>query len=214
MLHDDLQPDILISAYLQGYFPMGSPEEPGVIRWYDPDPRGVIPIDGFHVSRSLARRARQGFTLQLNRDFRATMLACGNRETTWITDDIVEAYTMLHKLGFAHSAEVHAADGARVGGVYGIALGRAFFGESMYSAATDGSKMALGGLISLLGAAGFELFDTQFLTEHLASLGGCEIRKRAYKRQLRTAVSDPSLWRPEPGPYSVAALLQRMSQTS
>jgi leucyl/phenylalanyl-tRNA--protein transferase len=215
MSRDELSPEVLLSAYARGYFPMGSDDEPGVIRWYDPNPRGVMPIDGFHVSRSLLRHAkRRDFTLTLNRDFAAVVDGCAARDTTWITGEIKAAYTRLHDIGYAHSAEVRCPDGALVGGMYGVAIGRAFFGESMFSAETGGSKMALGGMAALLGDAGFTLFDTQFLTSHLASLGGIEIRRATYKRLLATADKNPERWHAPTKDYSVAALLQRISQTS
>ncbi|MEO8531734.1 MAG: leucyl/phenylalanyl-tRNA--protein transferase, partial [Deltaproteobacteria bacterium] len=145
MSRDELSPEVLLAAYMRGYFPMGADGEPGVIRWYDPNPRGVMPIGGFHASRSLIKHARQGqFLLTINRDFSAVMAGCAARDDTWITAEIFAAYHRLYDLGFAHSAEARAPDGRLIGGMYGVAIGTAFFGESMFSAETGGSKMALG----------------------------------------------------------------------
>jgi len=215
MSRDELSPEVLLSAYARGYFPMGSDDEPGVIRWYDPNPRGIMPMTGFHASRSLVRHARRGnFQLTLNSDFGGVVAGCAARENTWITAEIVQAYTRLHAIGYAHSAEIRRPDGLLIGGLYGVAIGRAFFGESMFSRETGGSKMALGALVSLLSGIGFTLFDTQFLTSHLASLGGLEIKRADYKRLLAAAVSDPVPWQPPTETYSVTPLMQRISQTS
>ncbi|WP_417249001.1 leucyl/phenylalanyl-tRNA--protein transferase [Celeribacter sp.] len=188
MNHVDLTPDLLLTAYANGVFPMADSAESEEIFWLDPHDRGVLPLDGFHISRSLARVIRrETFTITLNRDFRAVMRGCADRETTWINRTIHELYGTLHDEGFAHSIEVW--EGERlVGGSYGIALGSAFFGESMFSYATNASKVALAYLTTHLRAKGFTLFDTQFITPHLASLGGEEIPRTAYHARLAQAL--------------------------
>ena len=186
-----LTPDLLLSAYSQGAFPMGDPD--GSIYWYDPNPRAVIPLDErFHVPRSLARRIRQGgFEVRINSAFRQVMLACAEpdngRETTWITDDIVDAYCTLHQLGFAHSVETWI-EGELVGGLYGVTVGGLFAGESMFSRATDASKIALVHLVEHLRRGGFCLLDTQFMTEHLRRFGTFEISRAEYKKRLHAAL--------------------------
>ena len=159
------------------------------IFWVDPRKRGIIPLDGLHVSRSMRKLARRGsFQMRVNTDFRQTVQACAAREETWINEEIEELYLTLHRLGYAHSVEVW--DGSElVGGLYGVALGGAFFGESMFSARPNASKLALIWLVARLRAGGFTLLDTQFLTDHLASLGAIEISRSAYHSRLEAALS-------------------------
>jgi leucyl/phenylalanyl-tRNA---protein transferase len=214
-MRDVLAPDVLLNAYAQGAFPMGDNRRPGKIDWYSPDPRAILPPDRFHVSRSLLKTTRQGgYQLVINQDFAATVSGCAARAETWITEPIAAAYQRLHDLGWAHSAEVRGPDGQLAGGMYGIAIGRAFFGESMFSDRTGGSKMALGAMISVLKDAGFTLFDTQFLTDHLASLGAIEITRNAYLAALAKAVNPATRWQPPVGDIPVYSALQRTSQTS
>lgn len=159
------------------------------IHWIDPRQRGVFPLDGFHISRSLARRIRRGgYKATVDTDFAGVVTACAAREETWINAEIHSLYLDLHRMGHAHSQEIWQ-DGRLIGGVYGVILGQAFFGESMFSAATDGSKLALAHLIARLRAGGFTLFDTQFLTPHLASLGAIEVPRADYRRQLQIAIA-------------------------
>lgn len=180
-------PALLRLAYAQGYFPMPH-QETGEIVWLHPDPRAVIPLDGFHVSRSLERSLRRvPFEVTVDRDFKGVMRACGERAETWITDDFLRVYADLHAEGGAHSLEVWL-DGALVGGVYGVHLGGAFFAESMFHRVTDASKVALLHLVKRMREKGFELLETQFLTPHLASLGAVEIRRTEYLRRLRSAL--------------------------
>jgi leucyl/phenylalanyl-tRNA--protein transferase len=147
-----------------------------------------MPLDGFHLSRSLARRIRQGgFMVTLDHDFSGVVTACAERQETWISHRIQTLYEALHKLGHAHSIEVWDGD-ALIGGVYGVTLGAAFFGESMFSRRTDASKIALAYAVHHLRAGGFRLFDTQFLTPHLASLGGVEIPRADYRHRLEEAL--------------------------
>lgn len=158
------------------------------IHWIDPRRRGIFPLDQFHISRSLARRIRRGgYEAVVNGDFRETVRACAAREETWINEEIFDLYGQLHDMGFAHSQEIRV-EGELVGGVYGVVLGGAFFGESMFSRATDASKLALAHLIARLRAGGFTLFDTQFLTPHLASLGAIEIPRAEYRKRLAAAL--------------------------
>lgn len=179
----------LLQAYAAGIFPMAeSRDDPGVF-WVDPQHRGVLPLDGFHISRSLARRMRRGdYSVTLNTTFAGVVDACAAREETWINEEIRELYLELHQIGHAHSFEVWE-DGQLAGGVYGVTLGAAFFGESMFSARTDGSKLALAHLVSHLRKCGFVLFDTQFLTPHLASLGAVEITRSEYRSRLAEALA-------------------------
>lgn len=186
-----LPPELLLAAYSQGVFPMG--DHDGNISWYDPNPRALIPLDErFHVPRSLARRIRQGgFEVHVDRDFRQVMKACAEpapgRETTWITDEFVDAYALLNQMGFAHSVETWI-DGELVGGLYGVAVGGLFAGESMFSRSPDASKIALVHLVERLRSRGFVLLDTQFMTEHLRRFGTYEVARGEYKRQLKNAM--------------------------
>jgi leucyl/phenylalanyl-tRNA--protein transferase len=187
-MRERLTAELVLRAYCSGVFPMAE-SRTGPVRWYAPDPRAVIPLDErFHVPRSLRRTVARGvFDVTVNRDFPAVMRACAEREETWISADIVRVYTDLHALGFAHSVETWR-DGELAGGLYGVALGGAFFGESMFSRATDASKVALVALVERLRARGFVLLDTQWNTPHLARFGTHEIARRAYERRLAEAL--------------------------
>ena len=186
---DEITPDILLRAYAMGIFPMSDGREDPQIHWIDPRRRGVLPLDGFHTSRSLAKRLRSGqFRTTVDTAFEAVVEACADRGETWISCRIQRLYGQLHTLGFAHSVEVWEGD-QLVGGVYGVTLGAAFFGESMFSRTTDASKVALAFAVHRLRAGGFRLFDTQFLTPHLASLGGIEITRADYHRRLAEALA-------------------------
>ena len=204
----------LLRAYAAGIFPMAESRESGRIHWVDPRHRGIFPLDAFHISRSLHRRiGTWNYTIRTNTDFRGVVTGCGARPETWINDDIFALYAQLHMAGQAHSLEVWEGD-ALVGGVYGVTLGAAFFGESMFSRRVDASKVALAWLIHRLRAGGFVLFDTQFLTPHLASLGAIEISRAEYHRRLHEAIARPARFDPEgyaPDAYSVS---QRRIQTS
>jgi len=209
-----LTPTLLLQGYAAGIFPMADSRESAEIYWVDPQMRGVLPLDGFHLSRSLARRImRGGFTVSLNTDFASVVSACADREETWINDEISELYGQLHTAGFAHSLEIRS-DDTLIGGVYGVALGGAFFGESMFSRATDGSKIALAYLVARLRATGFTLLDTQFITPHLQSLGGVEISRKAYHEQLRKALKvQANIMANSPMP-TAQDVAQRNTQTS
>ena len=173
--------------------------EDGRIYWYDPDPRAIIPLDRFHVSRSLRRTIRQqNFDIRLDSAFTAVMEACAapepGREETWISQDLIQAYTRLHRLGFAHSVEAWR-DGNLVGGLYGVAIGGFFAGESMFSRERDSSKVALAFLVAHLNERQFTLLDTQFMTEHLRRFGAIEIPAIEYKLKLSRALLLPATFR-------------------
>jgi len=181
--------DALLSAYGSGWFPMAI--APGEIRWYSPDPRGIIPLDTFHVPRRLARSLRtSGFEVRLDTSFRAVIEGCAAREDAdgdWIDSEIIDSYCALHAQGFAHSVETWQ-DGVLVGGLYGVAVRGAFFGESMFHRATDASKAALVALVERLRARGYALLDTQWVTGHLSQFGAIEIPRRRYLRLLDAAL--------------------------
>jgi leucyl/phenylalanyl-tRNA--protein transferase len=167
-------------------------DDDGEIGWYDPDPRAILPLDTFHVPRRLARTARNGtFEVRVDFDFRAVMQACAepaaDRERTWITPQMIDAYTALHRLGFAHSVETWR-EGRLVGGLYGVAIRGLFAGESMFSRETDASKVALVHLVERLRRGGFQLLDTQFVTPHLERFGAIEIPRAEYKARLALAL--------------------------
>ncbi len=181
-----LTPEVLVSAYCQGIFPM---DVQGRIRWFSPDPRAIIPLERFHVSHTLGQLCRQGkFEVRVNRRFRDVMRGCAERpEGTWISQDIIEAYTALHERGLAHSVEAYC-EGELAGGLYGVALGGAFFGESMFHRRRDASKVALVHLVERMRDRGYRLLDVQFLTPHLERFGAVEIRRSEYLRRLRAAL--------------------------
>ncbi|MGB3553334.1 MAG: leucyl/phenylalanyl-tRNA--protein transferase [Jannaschia sp.] len=186
----DLTAETLLMAYASGVFPMAEGRADEEVFWVDPDRRGIVPLDGFHLSRSLARTIRRRrYLVTLDESFRGVVAGCADREETWINAPIARLYAQLFRLGFAHSIEVW--DGEELaGGLYGVSMGRAFFGESMFSRRRDASKVAMAYTVALLREGGYHLFDTQFLTDHLASLGAFEISRTAYHERLREAISD------------------------
>jgi leucyl/phenylalanyl-tRNA--protein transferase len=188
-----LDPRLLLRGYAAGIFPMADSRDADDIFWVEPRQRAILPLDQFHCSRSLARRLRSGrFTVTYDQAFDAVVLACADREETWINAAIEKATRNLHGAGFAHSVECWIAhdDGTRdlVGGLYGVKLGRAFFGESMFSHATDASKVALAWLVARLKVGHFTLLDCQFITDHLASLGASEVSRATYVALLGSAL--------------------------
>jgi leucyl/phenylalanyl-tRNA--protein transferase len=184
-----IPPDVLLAAYASGWFPMAV--EPGEIRWYSPDPRGILPLERFRASKRLSRVVRQGrFEIRIDHDFAAVIHACAERpdeDGSWIDEEIVQSYCALHRHGFAHSVEAWEG-GALVGGLYGVALGGAFFGESMFHRVTDASKVTLAALVERLRSGGFVLLDTQWVTEHLARFGAIEIPRQRYLALLASAI--------------------------
>lgn len=193
-----LSADLLLRAYSLGLFPMADSRGSDKLYWLDPEQRGILPLDRFHLSRRLLRTVRSGvFEVSVDRDFPATIAGCASsapgRLDTWINPQIEHLYGQLHRMGYAHSVECRR-DGLLVGGLYGVALGGAFFGESMFSFATDASKVALVHLIALLRLGGFRLLDTQFVTTHLSQFGVEEIPRDQYKILLTTALDVDAVW--------------------
>ena len=182
--------DLLLHAYRNAVFPMASPD--GEIAWFSPDPRAIIPLDeGFRVPHGLRRVLKKGvFEIRVNAAFETVMRECAAREETWINEEIIASYTALHRLGHAHSVEAWC-DGRLAGGLYGVTLGGAFFGESMYHEVTDASKVALHALVVRLRARGFELLDTQWITPHLATFGAVEIPRAEYRERLLACAEKP-----------------------
>jgi leucyl/phenylalanyl-tRNA--protein transferase len=178
----------LLQGYAAGIFPMAESRQAPDLFWVEPRQRAILPIEGFHLSRSLAKRLRSGrFSVTCDRDFRGVLLGCADRPETWINATIEQAMLELHELGFAHSVEVWRA-GKLVGGIYGVKLGRAFFGESMFSRETDASKVSLAWLVARLKVGEFTLLDCQFMTDHLASLGAVTVSRRRYVTLLAAAL--------------------------
>ena len=208
-----LSPELLLHGYSIGIFPMAEHRDAAELFWVDPKLRGVFPLDGFHISRSLARRIRNAdYSVSIDRDFAGVVDGCADRADTWINAELRDLYLQLHRSGHAHSREVYAQD-RLVGGVYGVALGAAFFGESMFSYHTDASKIALAYLVDRLSQTGFQLFDTQFLTAHLASLGAIEIPRARYQQALERAVNASAHFSAEIS-QTPQGVIQRITQTS
>lgn len=199
---DHLTPELIIAAYRGGYFPMPDPDS-GEIFWFNPDPRAVIPLDSFHVSRSLRRTARKKkFQITFDQSFSSVIDACADRPATWISSEIKAAYNALYKLGFCHSVEVWDSNGQLVGGLYGLAQGGVFNAESMFSRETDASKIALWALIYRLKECGLSLLEVQFMTEHLRRLGAIEISRSEYIRRLSQALASKVRFEAPKGPYN------------
>jgi len=204
-----LTPEMLLSAYCQGAFPMGRDRDDPDLVWLSPEMRGVLPLSGLHVSRSLKKTLRKPpFDVTADTDFAGVVAACAapapGREDTWITPRIADLYTRLHEMGFAHAIECRK-EGELVGGLYGISIGAAFFGESMFSRRTDASKVALVHLAARLRAGGYTLLDTQFITPHLSTFGAVEIPRSLYLRRLALAIRGEADFHPPP--HKIAAEL-------
>lgn len=210
-----LTPEQMLSGYAAGVFPMAPSRGSAELYWMNPQRRGIIPLDGFHISRSLARRIRRGgYEVRCDTAFGAVVAACADRPDTWINAELTQVYDALFAAGHAHALEIWQ-DGYLTGGVFGLTLGGAFFAESMFSRRTDASKLALAHLLAKLTEDGFVLFDTQYLTDHLASLGGIEISRGAYQSRLEAALTTPARFRPDrPAPSGQDVLAQRSTQTS
>jgi leucyl/phenylalanyl-tRNA--protein transferase len=194
-----ITPELMLRAYRAGLFPMAETRRGDRLYWLDPELRGILPLDGFHLPRRLLRTVLgDGYTVTVDRAFSATIAGCAEaaegREDTWINAEIERLFGDLHRLGQAHSVETWQ-DGRLVGGLYGVVLGGVFFGESMFSRARDASKVALVHLVARLRLGGFRLLDTQFVTTHLAQFGALEIPRDDYKALLAVAVDTPASWR-------------------
>lgn len=209
----DLTPQMLLHAYQAGIFPMAETRDDPEVFWVDPRRRGVIPLDKFRISRSLAKRIRtMPWDIRRNTDFNGVVAGCADRAETWISHEIAQLYSALFDMGHAHSLEVWH-DDTLIGGVYGVTAGTAYFGESMFSRESDASKVALAFLVTHLRSSGFTLFDTQFLTDHLKSLGGIEVSRAAYHADLHEALQSQASFTNAPLP-SRQDVLQRKTQTS
>ncbi|MCR6498542.1 leucyl/phenylalanyl-tRNA--protein transferase [Shinella sp. CPCC 101442] len=195
--HPEITPELLLRAYSIGLFPMADSADDPELFWVEPDMRGVIPLDDFHVSRSLAKTIRKNpFDIRFDTAFDEVLAACAqaapDRPSTWINAKIRSLYGTLHRMGHAHSVEAWDGD-QLVGGLYGVSLGAAFFGESMFSRRTDASKICLVQLVERLKARGFRLLDTQFTTEHLKTFGAIDVPKIDYEDMLANALASPNL---------------------
>ena len=214
-----LTPDLLLRAYAAGIFPMAESADDPEVFWVDPEQRGILPIDGFHLPRRLRRRLRQdAFEIRSDSAFEAVVRGCAepriDRPNTWINEEIVQLYGALFRNGFAHSVEAWH-EGELVGGLYRVALGGAFFGESMFSRVSDASKVALAHLVARLKLGGFRLLDTQFVTEHLQQFGAIEISRAQYHRRLAQAVAVKAYFPREPlAGAAVVSLLQSSTPMS
>lgn len=215
----ELRPELLLQAYAIGVFPMAESHSDTRTFFVDPEMRGVLPLNDFHVSRSLRKEVRRRrFDIRCNTDFQGVLEGCAEprdeRPDTWINDEIFKLYIALHEMGYGHSVECWR-DGRLVGGLYGVSLGAAFFGESMFSREPNASKVALVHLVARLKSAGFMLLDSQFITDHLAQFGAIEIPRQDYRDQLAEALKIPAEFYSEPGDWPfVEALLQSTIQTS
>ena len=214
MASEILTTKILLEAYRSGVFPMAEDRNSSKLFWVNPQERGVVPLNRFHISRSLTRQLRkEQHQIKINHDFDSVIAGCAGRDDTWINRDIQRAYRRLFDIGHVHTTEVY--DGSRlVGGVYGVSIGAAYFGESMFSHTTNASKIALAYLVDRLRLAGFQLFDTQFITPHLASLGAIEISRDTYLAALSVAVNQPADFTAPAVPLRAQEMIQRNTQTS
>ncbi len=182
-----LDPDFIITAYRHGYFPMAE-SRTGPIGWYSPDPRAIIPLDGFRVARSLRQRIRKGtYEIRIDTAFDAVIRGCADREETWISDEIIRTYTILHNRGVVHSVESWEG-GVLSGGLYGVAIQGAFFGESMFSLRPDASKVAMVSLVERLRVRGYRLLDSQFMNENVRRFGAREVSRSQYLTMLAQAL--------------------------
>jgi leucyl/phenylalanyl-tRNA---protein transferase len=199
-----LTPDLLLCAYASGLFPMANDRHDPTIHWIDPRRRGVLPLERFHQPRSLRKAVRRGqFEIRVDSAFDQVIEACAEvrpeRPRTWLNDELIALYGALHRRGYAHSIESWAG-GQLVGGLYGVSLGAAFFGESMFTRTRDASKVALAALVERLRAGGYRLLDTQFVTEHLRQFGAIEMTREQYHRELRRALATPAVFYSDDGP--------------
>lgn len=190
----DITPECLLNAYANGYFPMAESRDAKALHWYYPEKRGIIPLDNFHIPKSLTKFLKQNpFTYTMDTAFRDVITACAERDDTWINDDIIELYCALHTMGYAHSVEVWIQDSETrnqklVGGLYGVSLDKAFFGESMFSRVANASKAALVYWVNHLRERGYTLLDAQYVNDHLKQFGIIEISREAYLQRLEQAL--------------------------
>jgi leucyl/phenylalanyl-tRNA--protein transferase len=210
--------DLVLRAYRHGLFPMAEGRAGDKLFWLDPIKRGVLPLDRFHLSRRLLRTVlSDDYRVRVDTNFAGTIAGCAtpvpDRTDTWINPQIERLFTELYRMGHAHSVETWHQD-TLVGGLYGVALGGVFFGESMFSFARDASKVALVHLVARLRLGGFRLLDTQFVTSHLAQFGAIEIPRESYKMRLAEAVDDPALWLVDPGPAALEAEFRALAAAS
>jgi leucyl/phenylalanyl-tRNA--protein transferase len=211
----EITPELMLRAYRAGLFPMAETRRGERLYWLDPEQRGILPLDSFHLPRRLRRTALSDtYEVVADRDFAGVIAGCAaaapGREDTWINTEIERLFGDLHRLGHAHSVESWQ-DGALVGGLYGVVLGGVFFGESMFSRARDASKVALVHLVARLRLGGFRLLDTQFVTSHLSQFGAVEIPREDYKALLATAVDEPATWRRHVAPALLRAEVERLA---
>jgi leucyl/phenylalanyl-tRNA--protein transferase len=211
----EITADLMLRAYRHGLFPMAETRRGERLYWLDPERRGVLPLDRFHLPRRLARTVlSDSFIVTLDQDFSATIAGCASaapgREDTWINPQIERLFGELHSLGYAHSVETWQ-DGSLVGGLYGVAIGGVFFGESMFSKARDASKVALVHLLARLRLGGFRLLDTQFVTAHLSQFGAVELPREEYKERLATALEVPAQLAAALDPAVVAAEISSLA---
>jgi len=214
----ELTPQMLLRAYALGVFPMAEGRQDPEIYWIDPEDRGILPLENFHVPRRLRRTLRQRpFEIRCDTAFREVILGCAepapDRPDTWINDEILRLNTELFEMGYAHTVECWR-DDTLVGGLYGIAIGGAFFGESMFSRVRDASKVALVHLVLRLRLGGFRLLDTQFVTRHLERFGAVEISRAEYRQRLTRAIAVPARFYPDVPDSELEAFLQSITQRS
>ncbi|MBV8869176.1 MAG: leucyl/phenylalanyl-tRNA--protein transferase [Acetobacteraceae bacterium] len=214
----EITPDLMLRAYRHGLFPMAETRRGDRLYWLDPERRGVLPLERFHLPRRLLRTILSGeFEVTADRDFAATIAGCAasapGREDTWINPQIEALFVELHRMGVAHSVECWR-DSRLVGGLYGVALGGAFFGESMFSIVRDASKVALVHLVARLRVSGFRLLDTQFVTAHLAQFGAVEIPRDEYKIRLAAGLAAPARWSRASDPAAIDAEIRALAARS
>ena len=210
----DLTPELVLRAYGAGVFPMADHADASDVYWVDPRKRGILPLNGFHVSRSLRKRLLRGdYRVRVDTAFQQVLDACADRPETWINPVIRDLFIKLHHMTYAHSVEVWR-DDQLIGGLYGLHLGGAFFGESMFSQARDGSKIALAWLVARLKAGGFTLLDTQFTTAHLESLGARSVPRAHYHELLDRALAKPGNFNALPADYSPSGVVQLITHKS
>ena len=214
----EITPDLMLRAYRHGLFPMAETRRGDRLYWLDPERRGVLPLERFHLPRRLLRTILSGeFEVAADRDFAATIAGCAasapGREDTWINPQIEALFVELHRMGVAHSVECRR-DGRLVGGLYGVALGGAFFGESMFSIVRNASKVALVHLVARLRVSGFRLLDTQFVTAHLAQFGAVEIPRDEYKIRLAAVLAAPARWSSAGDPAAIDAEIRALAARS